>query len=657
MTELGIDIETYSSFELTECGVYRYVEAEDFTVLLFGYSADGAPAECVDLASGEELPGEILSALTDPSVTKTAYNAMFERVCLSKYLGVKLDVRQWRCTMVRAARLGFPLSLAQCAKVLGLEQQKMTEGQALIRLFSMPRKARKTDTLFGSESRRVPPQEHPEKWETFKEYNRRDVDVEQAVLAKVRRLPVPDFDDRLYETDQAINDRGVLLDRTLAENADRFYHTYREELMAKLKGLTGLDNPNSPTQVKEWIRKTTGINVDSLNKKDIDSLIGSIPSKKVKEALTIRKELAKTSCAKYEAMLQCVCSDGRIRGLFQFYGAARTGRWAGRLVQMQNLPQNHLKDIGTARDAVVFGDYDEFCLEYSQPTYVLSELIRTAFIAKEGCTFHVCDFSAIEARVVAWLAGEEWVLDVFRKGGDVYCATASQMFGVPVEKHGANSELRQKGKIAVLALGYGGGVMALDAMGGQRLGLSEEEEREIVWKWRDANAKIVKLWGIVEKCAIAAIRGESKEPIVCNRGLRFSFWKGCLLITLPSGRPICYPRAKVGVEYTRKGEKDSIEYEGVDQSTKSWCTIRTFGGKLVENIVQAVARDILGWVLLRAEEKGYRTVFHVHDEIIVEAGEGQRLEDVEALFSEPIPWAKGLPLKGAGYSTPYYLKD
>lgn len=652
MRELGIDIETYSSEDLKKCGVYRYVEAQDFAILLFAYSWDGAPAACVDLAQGEELPAEILSALTDPEVVKTAFNAAFERVCLSRYLDLALDVRQWRCTMVRAARMGLPLSLGQCAEVLGLAEGKMTEGAALIRLFSKP--APRT-------GKRVMPADRPDKWETFKLYNARDVDVEQAVLRKVRRLEVPAFDEELWVADQRINDRGVLVDPVLVANAERFDQTYKAHLLQDAKDLTGLENPNSVTQLKAWLHEVTGVKVETINKTSIEDLEDRLKHfRKASRMLSIRRELGKTSCSKYTAMGECVCADGRIRGLLQFCGAARTGRWAGRLVQVQNLPQNHLASLDDARRLVRGGDYDEFTLSYDKVTPVLSELIRTAFVAAPGKTFHVCDFSAIEARVIAWFAGEKWVLDVFRQGGDIYCATASQMFGVPVEKHGRNAELRQKGKIAVLALGYGGGVTALEKMGGSRLGLSEQEETEIVALWRRSNPHIKELWSKVERAAMCAIRNPG-TTYTANRGLEFSYRWRALLVKLPSGRTMVYPRVRIETETmagrTGDFEKESIVYEGLNQTTKKWEDVRTYGGKMVENIVQATARDILGEVILRAEAAGLPIVFHIHDEIVVEACPGQTLEQVEGLFSEPIAWCADLPLKGAGYTTPYYKKD
>lgn len=657
MKELGIDIETYSSNDLAECGVYRYVEAGDFAVLLFAYSADGGPVRCVDLARGEELPPGIRAALTDPGVIKTAYNASFERICLGAYLGVdgRLDPRQWRCTMVRAARMGFPLSLAQCGEALKLEDGKMSEGRALIRYFSVPnRQTRGGVTTYI----RHMPDDAPEKWETFKRYNIRDVEVEQAILRKVRRLEVPDFDERLYEADQRINDRGVMIDRALVDNAARFDADYKGELLAEAGRLTGLDNPNSPAQIKRFIAESTGFTVDSLSKKNMDDYEAQFKYwPKVRKVLALRRELGKTSNKKYEAMQKCVCKDGRVHGLLQFYGAARTGRWAGRLVQLQNLPQNHMEGLDDARYLVRRGDLDEFEMNYGNVTQVLSELIRTAFIARPGRVFHVCDFSAIEARVIAWIAGETWVLDAFRAGHDIYCETASKMFGVPVRKHGVNGELRAKGKVAVLGLGYGGGVAALEAMGGKRMGLSESEERDIVAKWRGSNPHIVKLWRTVERAAVAAIK--TGRSVTIQRGIVIAYRWGALLVTLPSGRTMCYPRAEVSTEHGDgwRGDHDIIEYEGTDQTTKKWGKVRTYGGKLTENIVQATARDILGTVLLRAEERGLDVVFHIHDEIVVEAKEGQTLPMVEALFGEPVPWCADLPLKGAGYTTPYYLKD
>lgn len=651
MKELGIDIETYSSVDLGTSGVYKYVEAPDFTILLFAYSVDNGPVRCIDLAQGEQLPPEVAAALTDPEVLKTAFNASFERICISKYLGYAspFDPAQWRCTMVAAARMGLPLSLGQCGEVLRLADGKMTEGKALIRYFSVP----------GKNGIRHLPADAPEKWETFKAYCIRDVEVEQAILAKVRRLKPAEFDEALYIADQEINDRGVLIDMELAANAARFDDEYKAELLKTAQELTGLENPNSPKQLKDWLSANTGVgSITTLNKKSLDDIEASLRYwPKAQRVLALRREMGKTSNKKYSAMLQCVCNDGRIHGLLQFCGAARTGRWAGRLVQVQNLPQNHLKDLDYARSLVKAGDLEEFEMNYANVTQVLSELIRTAFVASPGHIYHVCDFSAIEARVIAWLAGENWVLDVFRSGGDIYCSTASKMFKVPVEKHGQNSELRPKGKVAVLALGYGGGVAALEAMGGSRMGLSEYEEKQIVRLWRESNPHIVRLWAIVEKAAITAIK--TGKEVTIHRGVVVGYRWGMLTITLPSGRTICYPRATIGTEYgdSWRGDHDIIEYEGLNQTTKKWEKIRTYGGKLTENIVQATARDILGIVILRAKAANLPIVFHIHDEIVVEAPETRPLADVEALFSKPIEWCRDLPLNGAGYTTPYYLKD
>ena len=650
MRELGIDIETYSSNDLVNCGVYKYVEAPDFTILLFAYSIDGGPVVCVDFATGEKLPDDVFAALTDPDVIKTAFNAAFERICISVYFfgGKLLDPKQWRCTMVLAARMGLPLSLGQCGEVLHLAEGKMTEGKALIRYFSVP----------GKNGKRHLPSDAPDKWDTFKKYNIRDVEVEQAIKKKVQRLIPADFDEELYVADQEINDRGVKIDRTLVDAAARFDDEYKAQLLAEAQQLTGMENPNSPAQIKEYIKKTTGFTVETLNKGNLDTLDEKlIYWPKAQRVIAIRREMGKTSNKKYEAMQKCVCKDGRIHGLLQFCGAARTGRWAGRLVQVQNLPQNHLVSLDFARSLVRQGDLDEFEMNYANVTQVLSELIRTAFVAEPGKTFHVCDFSAIECRVIAWLASEDWVLDVFRTNGDIYCANASKMFKVPVEKHGQNAQLRQKGKIATLALGYGGGVSALEAMGGSKLGLTEDEEREIVKLWRESNPRIVRMWAVIEKAAITAIK--TGESVTVYRNIVIGKRWGMLTITLPSGRTICYPRAEVGTEYNDgwRGDHDIIEYEGLNQTTKKWGKVRTYGGKLTENIVQAVARDILGIVILRAKAANLNIVFHIHDEIIVEATPNQTLADVEALFSKPIDWCRDLPLKGAGYTTPYYLKD
>lgn len=647
MREIGIDIETYSSNDLLKGGVYRYVEAEDFTILLFAYCVDGGAVQCCDFARGEKLPAEILNALKDPTVVKTAFNAVFERVCISKYFGWELlDPAQWRCTMVAAARMGLPMSLGQCGEVLKLKEGKMEEGKALIKHFSTPNK--------GIRHR---PEDDLVLWEKFKQYNIRDVEVEQQILSKVRVLEPAPFDEELYVIDQRINDRGVLLDRQMAENATHLDEEYKALLLEEAKELTGLNNPISTTQIRGYLEGLCGIKISTLNKKNIDDIEELIKhNPKALRVLELRRELSKTSTAKYRAMLDCVCTDGRMHGLLQFCGASRTGRWAGRLVQLQNLPQNHITDLDLARQLAKSADLEEFTLNFSEPTQVLSELIRTALIARPGCTFHVCDFSAIEARVIAWLAGEEWVLNVFRKGGDIYCATAGQMFHCNVEKHGENSHLRPKGKVAVLALGYQGGVAALKAMGGSRLGLSDIEMKDIVERWRRANPSIVRLWDVIGRAASYAIR--YKESVTINRGIAFSYKWGCLLITLPSGRTLCYPRATTTIEYSRSwAKREVIEYEGMNQTTKRWERLRTYSGKLTENIVQAIARDILGYKILEAEAAGFNAVFHVHDELVTESGPHKFLQELEEIFSTPIAWCPDLPLKGEGYSTPYYKKD
>lgn len=644
ITELGIDIETYCSVDLTETGVYPYAESDDFEILLFAYSVNGSPVRVVDLASGERLPERILNALTDKNVLKTAYNAAFERVCISKYLGVWLEPDDWDCTMVRAARLALPLSLAQCGAVLGLTQKKMTEGKALINYFSKPCKPTKTN---GGRTRNLPIHA-PEKWEVFKKYNKRDVEVEQAIRKKVVRLNIIPMEREAWLLDQRINDRGALVDMQLAKKASDMDDEYRVGLAEEAVRLTGLENPNSVSQLKAWLKSETGLDFPKVDKEIVKEMLPRVTSQKARRVLEIRQELGKASTAKYKAMLKCVCKDNRVRGLFQFYGANRTGRFAGRLVQLQNLPQNHLADLDDARNLVKYGDLDEVVLSYGNVPQTLSELIRTAFIAKEGCIYQVCDFSAIEARVLAWVASEEWVLDVFRKGGDIYCSTASQMLHVPVEKHGANAHLRQKGKIATLACGYSGGTNALIAMGADKMGLTEPEMKEIVDGWRRANPRIVRLWKHCEQAARYVLR--THEPTIIERDIKFEYKWGGMCITLPSKRQLFYPRMHINAQ-------DRLEFEGMDQVKKIWKNIETYGGRLVENLIQAIARDCLIVTMLRLDKAGYNIVFHIHDETVIEATPDQKLEDIADIFGQEISWAKGLPLKGAGYTTPYYLKD
>lgn len=641
--ELGIDIETYSSEDIARTGVYKYAEADDFAVLLFAYSAGGSPVRVVDIASGEALPGEVREALTNPAVLKTAYNAAFERVCLSRYLGVALQPEQWDCTMVRAARLALPLSLAQCSAVLGLTQQKMKEGAGLINYFSKPCRPTKAN---GERTRNLP-WHAPDKWTVFKRYCKRDVEVEQAIRRKVVRLEISEEERGIWLLDQHINDRGILIDIQMARKAAEMDDTYRANLHREAQLLTGLENPGSPVQLKAWLKEKTGLTFKSIDKQAVADALPSIKSKRALRILRIRQELGKTSTAKYKAMLACACKDDRVRGLFQFYGANRTGRWAGRLLQLQNLPQNHITDLDYARTLVKTGTLDDVCFEFGNVPQLLSELIRTALIAKPDHTFIVCDFSAIEARVVAWLAGESWVLDTFRAGGDIYCATASQMFGVPVEKHGRNAELRAKGKIATLACGYGGGLGALKAMGADRMGLTDEEIKEVITKWRTANPRIVRFWRHAEDAVRIALEGDA-API--ERGIQMQRQWGGISITLPSGRRLFYPRMKAGAE-------NRLEYEGVNQETHARGAVDTYGGKIVENITQAIARDCLALTMLRLDKAGFKIVCHIHDETVIEATKEQRLEDVEEIFKQDVPWAPGLPLRGAGYTTPYYLKD
>lgn len=654
MNLLHIDIETYSDVPLAECGVYRYAASPAFRVLLLACAADDGPVQCFDLASGSaQLPPWLLDALTDPAVTKVAYNAAFERVCLGAMLGRRLDPAQWRCTMVEAARIGWPMGLEACARAMRLEQGKLEQGRDLVRRFCTPSPRTGRPCL---------PAEDPAGWDTFRAYCRRDVEVERAVAREVERTagPVPDWERELYATDQDINDRGVLIDRRLAENACRIGADHRADLLREATARTGLTNPASAAQVKDWILHRTGTNFSALRRGDLDALLEALrPWPDAARVLRLHKELARTSTSKYAVMLRCASpDDDRVRGLLQLHGAVRTGRWAGRLVQVQNLPQNHLPDLARARAIVRDGDLAELSLGYADVTATLSELVRTAFISPPGCTLHVCDFSAIEARVVAWLAGEQWVLDVFSAGGDIYSATASQMFGVPVGKHGPNEQLRARGKVAVLALGYGGGTAALRAMGAERLGLSPSEQENIVRLWRGRNPRIVQLWHTLERAAVAVVR--TGRPVTAPRGITFAMAPGgTLLVTLPSGRVIGYPRAEAGDAPSSTWDRPRYElsYEGLSQTTRRWERQRTYGGKLTENLVQAIARDILADVLLRARRRGMRVVLHIHDEIVVEAPPELTLDDVTALFSHTPAWAPGLPLAGAGYSTPYYLKD
>jgi DNA polymerase len=646
ITSLSVDLETFSSINLSKSGVYRYVEAPDFEILLFGYSADGGPVQVVDLACGEKLPPEITVALTDEAVTKWAFNANFERICLSRFLGLPtseyLEPTQWRCSMVWAATMGLPLSLESVGAVLGLDKQKLTEGKDLIKYFCQPC----TPTKSNDGRTRNRPYHAPDKWATFKKYNARDVETEMSIQARLAKFPVPDSTWDEYHLDQEINDRGVALDMTLVRQAIDMDGRSREKLIAAMKKLTELDNPNSVQQMKQWL-SDNGLKTDTLGKKAIAELLKTAPEP-LGEALSLRQQLAKSSVKKYQTMETAVCADGRARGMFQFYGANRTGRWAGRLIQMQNLPQNHLEDLAEARALVRGGDYDALQMLYEDVPDTLSQLIRTAFVPRTGAKFIVSDFSAIEARVIAWLAGENWRTEVFKKGGDIYCASASQMFKVPVEKHGINGHLRQKGKIAELALGYGGSVGALKAMGALEMGLNEDELPPLVDAWRQSNPNIVKLWWDVDRAAMEAVRNKHTNS---THGIVFSCQSGMLFITLPSGRRLAYVKPRIG---ENKFGGQCITYEGVG-STKKWERLDSYGPKFVENIVQATSRDILCYAMQTL--RNCSIVMHIHDELVIEADPCMSLRVVCDQMGRTPPWAKGLLLRADGYETDFYKKD
>ena len=645
MKTLSIDIETFSSANLAKCGVYKYVESPDFEILLFGYSVDGGPIQVIDLASGETIPKEIIDVLTDENVTKWAFNANFERVCLSRYLnypiGKYLKPSSWKCSMVWAATMGLPLSLEGVGSVLGLEKQKLTEGKDLIKYFCQPC----SPTKANEHRTRNYPYHAPDKWLSFKQYNIRDVEVEMSVQAKLANFPVPDNVWKEYHLDQEINDRGVALDMVLVQKAIDMDSHSRSELTEAIKNLTGLDNPNSVQQMKQWLSKN-GLETETLDKKTVLKLIQTAPPE-LRDVLSLRQQLAKSSVKKYQAMKNAVCSDGRARGMFQFYGANRTGRWAGRIIQLQNLPQNHLPDLEQARALVKIGDIEAVELLYEDVPDTLSQLIRTAFIPNEGAKFIVADFSAIEARIIAWLAGEKWREDVFAKGGDIYCASASQMFKVPVEKHGINSHLRQKGKISELALGYGGSVGALKAMGALDMGLTEDELPSLVDAWRQSNPNIVRFWWDVDRAAMEAIRNKHANE---THGIVFSYRSGMLFITLPSGRKLSYVKPRIG---ENKFGGQCITYEGIG-TTKKWERLSSYGPKLVENIVQATARDILCYAMQTLQNRSI--VMHIHDEIVIEADKRLPLNVVCEKMSRVPPWADGLLLGSDGYETSFYCK-
>ena len=645
MQTLSIDLETYSDQSLQKTGVYRYVESPDFEILLFAYSVDGGPVQQIDLACGEKIPSEILCALEDDKVTKWAFNANFERICLSRFLGYPtgayLEPDSWKCSMVWAAYMGLPLSLEGAGAVLGLEKQKLAEGKDLIKYFCQPCAPTKSN---GQRTRNLP-KHAPDKWLAFKKYNIRDVETEMSIQARLSKYPVPDSVWEEYHLDQEINDRGVGLDMELVRQAIQMDGRSRSELTQAMKELTSLDNPNSVQQMKQWL--ADNVETDTLGKKAVAELLKTAPPQ-LQKVLTLRQQLAKSSVKKYQAMETAVCADDRARGMFQFYGANRTGRWAGRIIQMQNLPQNHLDDLSEARGLVRAGGFDALEMLYEDVPDTLSQLIRTAFVPQENRKFIVADFSAIEARVIAWLAGEKWRQDVFAEGKDIYCASASQMFGVPVEKHGVNGHLRQKGKIAELALGYGGSVGALKAMGALEMGLSEDELPALVSAWRQANPKIVQFWWAVDRAVMDAV---SRRTTTKTHGIIFSARNGMLFITLPSGRSLSYVKPKIG---ENRFGGDCITYEGVG-GTKKWERIDSYGPKFVENIVQATSRDILCYAMKTL--RCCSIVMHIHDEVVIEADRRMSLQAVCDQMGRTPPWAKGLQLRADGYETDFYKKD
>lgn len=642
MKNLSIDIETYSDTDLGKCGVYKYASSPAFEILLFGYAVDGGAVRVVDLACGEKIPADIIAALSDESVTKWAFNAMFERVCLSNYLGEWLEPEGWHCTMVWSATLGLPLSLESAGAALGLEKQKLTEGKELIRYFCVPCKPTKTN---GGRTRNLPEHDR-ERWERFKAYNLRDVEAEMQIQQKLSRFPVSDSVWEEYRQDQEINDRGIGVDMELVRQAIAMDERSKADLSSAMQELTNLENPNSVQQMKQWLAEN-GLETDTLGKKAVAELIKTAPGP-LREALSLRQQLARSSVKKYTAMENAVCSDGRAHGMFQFYGANRTGRFSGRLIQLQNLPQNHMPDLAQARALVRSGDYDALSMLYENIPDTLSQLIRTAFVPQDGKKFIVADFSAIEARVIAWFAGERWRLKVFEDGGDIYCASASQMFHVPVEKHGVNGHLRQKGKIAELALGYGGSVGALKSMGALEMGLTEEELQPLVDAWRNSNPMITQFWWDVDRAVKECIKKRLQTE---THGVRFTYQSGMLFITLPSGRRLAYVKPRIG-ENCFGGE--SVTYMGVG-GTKKWERLESYGPKFVENIVQATARDILCYAMQTL--KNCTIVAHVHDEIIIEADRRMSLAAVCEQMGRTPPWATGLKLRADGYECEFYQKD
>ena len=641
MRILSIDIETYSDVDLSKSGVYPYAESDNFEILFFGYSVDGHPPQVIDLANGEQLPDDIIAALTDPNVIKTAYNAMFERICISKHLGLPkgtyLDPTQWHCTMVWAATLGLPMSLAGVGAVLGLDKQKMSEGKDLIKFFCIPDK----------DGNRHHPKVHPGKWELFKSYNCRDVEVEIAIQQRLAKYPVPNFVWNEYHLDQQINDRGIGVDMELVRHAITINEDIKNEITAEIQALTMLDNPNSVQQMKEWLAEN-GMETESLGKQAVKELLETAPPELAK-VLSLRQQLAKSSVKKYDAMLSSHCIDDRIRGMFQFYGANRSGRFSGRLVQLQNLYRNSMPHLDTARDLIKADDIETLDLLFGDIPDVLSQLIRTALVPKAPYKrFIVADFTSIEGVVLSWLAGEQWRLDVFKNGGDIYCISASKIFGVPVVKHGINGHLRQKGKIAELACGYGGSVGAMKAMGAQEMGLSDDEIQQIVTDWRDASPNIVKLWWDVDRAVKKCIKEKTEANV---KGLHIFCESGFLFIELPSGRRLAYVKPKIG---ENKFGGESVTYMGVGEQ-KKWERIESYGPKFVENIIQGIARDILLHAMMNLRD--YRIVAHVHDEVIIEATDDITVDEIVQKMCITPRWARGLTLRADGYECEFYMND
>ena len=642
---LAIDIETYSDVDLISCGVYKYSSSPYFEILLIAYSVDDKETVCIDVANGEEPPKEFMEMLFDDTVTKTAFNANFERTCFSNYYQHSFRPEAWRCTAVQAAMLALPLSLEGVGAVLGLDKQKMTEGKELIKYFCSPCKATKSN---GGRTRNLP-KDAPEKWRQFKTYCIRDVDVEKQIRQRLAKFPIPKREQEIYCLDQRINDRGIMVDRNLVNHAVACDLLYKETATARAYELTGLENPNSVSQLKLWL-KEKGLEVDSLAKDTVKDLSMKAEGD-VQEVLKLRLATSKTSVKKYEAIDRSVCAENRVHGLLQFYGANRTGRWAGRLVQIHNLPQNHLPDLELARALVSEGRYEEVELFYESTPNVLSELIRTAFVAKPGCRFIISDYSAIEARVLAWLAGEEWRLQVFETHGKIYEASASAMFHVPIEEITKTSPLRQKGKISELALGYGGAVGALTSMGALKMGLTEEELPGLVSTWRSANPHITAFWWVVDEAAVTAVR--DKKPSKVGR-VSFEYKSGILFVTLPSGRKLSYVKPRMMLN---KFGREGLTYEGIGES-KKWMRLETYGPKLVENIVQAASRDILAEAMLRLEKEGFDIVCHVHDEVVLEVPDGKSsVEEVNEIMAVNPVWTEGLPLNAAGYYRTFHKKD